>query len=214
MPIFPSLPAIIGIICILLPGSAAAVAFPPGLFGYNAVEQPDRETFSQWIQVLERHLKIDIAEGDCHESALNLCHMRNWLAFLESLQTRPRAEQLDAVNRYANSKRYVLDIDNYGIQDYWAVPREFLYNNGDCEDYAITKFFSLRWLGYAMDDLRIVVLQDTNLRIPHAVLAVAAQDDVVILDNQIQEVVSQRDIVHYAPVYAINEGHWWLYLPH
>ena len=140
--------------------------------------------------------------------------MRDWLAFLEGLRGKPREEQLEAVNRYANQKNYVLDIDNYGVEDYWAVPREFLYNNGDCEDYAITKFFSLLWLGFNTDDLRIVVLQDTNLRVPHAVLAVAGKDDVRILDNQIQEVVSQRDIVHYAPVYAINEHHWWLYLPH
>lgn len=218
IPIFPFFRAFItafaGFLCLALCNTAGAMTFPPGLFGYQAVEQPDTGTFSQWIQVLERHLRIDIPEGDCHESVLNLCHMREWLALLERLRDRPRAEQLDAVNRYANSKTYVLDIDNYGVEDYWAVPREFLYNNGDCEDYAITKFFSLRWLGYATEDLRIVVLQDTNLRVPHAVLAVADQDDVLILDNQIQEVVPQRDIVHYAPVYAINEGHWWLYLPH
>jgi len=213
IPLFASLSSVIGVICLFLSGSAGAVAFPPGLFGYSAVEQQDTRTFGQWIQVLERHLRIDIAEGDCHETVLNLCHMRDWLAFLESLRNRPRSEQLDAVNRYANQKSYVLDLDNYGVEDYWAVPREFLYNNGDCEDYAITKFFSLLWLGFAMEDLRIVVLQDTNLRIPHAVLAVADQGDVLILDNQIQEVVSQRDIVHYAPVYAINEYHWWLYLP-
>lgn len=210
----PLLPSVIGVICLCLTVSAGATTFPPGLFGYSAVEQSDTETFGQWIQVLERHLRIDIAEGECHESVLNLCHMRDWLAFLEGLRGRPRAEQLAAVNRYANRKHYVLDMENYGLEDYWAVAREFLYNNGDCEDYAITKFFSLRWLGYAMDDLRIVVLQDTNLRVPHAVLAVAGQDDVMILDNQIQEVVSQRDIVHYAPVYAINEHHWWLFLPH
>lgn len=211
---FSLLPSVTGVIWLCLTGSVGATTFPPGLFGYSAVEQPDTETFVQWIQVLERHLQIDIPEGECHESVLNLCHMRDWLAFLEGLRGRPRAEQLEAVNRYANRKHYVLDLDNYGLEDYWAVAREFLYNNGDCEDFAITKFFSLRWLGYAMDDLRIVVLQDTNLRVPHAVLAVAGQDDVMILDNQIQEVVSQRDIVHYAPVYAINENHWWLFLPH
>ena len=66
---------------------------------------------------------------------------------------------------------------------------------------------------FPIDDLRLVVLQDTNLRVPHAVLAVSMKDDILILDNQIQEVVSHRDIVHYAPVYAINEHHWWLYFP-
>lgn len=196
----------------LLPHSDVR-AFPAGLFGYNAIEQPDTQTFSQWIQALERHFRIDIPEGDCTGEVLNQCHMRDWLAFLERLRGRPASEQLDAVNRYANHKHYVLDIDNYGVEDYWAVVREFLYNNGDCEDYAITKLFSLRWLGFPVETLRIVVLQDTNLRIPHAVLAVSFDNDILILDNQIQQIVSHRDIVHYAPVYAINEHHWWLYLP-
>ncbi len=212
-PIFAPLWALIGSLGLLFTTSAHALVFPPRLFGYNAIEQPDTQTFGQWIQVLERHVRLDVPEGYCQEKMLNQCHLRAWLAFLDTLRGRPLAEQLEAVNRYANRKPYVLDIENYGVEDYWAVPREFLYNNGDCEDYAITKFFSLRWLGVPMADLRIVVLQDTNLRVPHAVLAVATDDDVKILDNQIQEVVSQRNIVHYAPVYAINELHWWLYLP-
>ncbi len=196
---------------LLLPASTSA--FPAGLFGYQQAEQPDIQVFGQWIQALERHLRIDLPEGDCSENRLNRCHLRNWLTFLDSLRDLPGTEQLEAVNRYANSRDYVLDIDNYGLEDYWAVPREFLYNNGDCEDYAITKLFSLRWLGYPVEDMRIVVLQDTNLRVPHAVLAVTAQNDIMILDNQIQEVVSHQDIVHYAPVYSINEQHWWIHLP-
>jgi len=195
----------------LLPFSA--LAFPAGLFGYQQSEQPDIRVFGQWIQALERYLQDDLSEGDCSEKTLNRCHLRNWLAFLDTLRDMPHPQQLEAVNSYANTRDYVLDIDNYGLEDYWAVPREFLYNNGDCEDYAITKLFSLRWLGYPVDTLRIVVLQDTNLRIPHAVLAVAAQDDIMILDNQIQQVISHRDIVHYAPVYSINEQHWWIHTP-
>jgi predicted transglutaminase-like cysteine proteinase len=56
------------------------------------------------------------------------------------------------------------------------------------------------------------VLQDTNLRVPHAVLAVANGEDILILDNQIQQVISHHDIVHYAPVYSIGEHDWWIHL--
>lgn len=191
---------------------AAPAVFPSDLFGYRQTLQSDTAIFGQWIQAIERHILIDVPEGDCTSAALNRCHLRNWLTFLESLQHLPHDEQLDAVNRYANKKPYVLDIDNYGTEDYWAVAKEFLYNNGDCEDYAITKMFSLLWLGFEQSTLRIVVLQDTNLRIPHAVLAVANHDDILILDNQIGEVISHRKIVHYAPVYSINESHWWIHL--
>ncbi len=204
------LPAILALLSSV--SGASATAFPDNLFGYQQTLQKDTSIFGQWTQALERHILVDTPEGDCQSKKLSRCHLRNWLAFLESLNQLPPAEQLAAVNHFANTKPYVLDIDNYGIEDYWAVPKEFLYNNGDCEDYAITKMFSLRWLGFAPDALRIVVLQDTNLRIPHAVLAVADQDDILILDNQIEEVISHRKIVHYAPVYSINETHWWIHL--
>jgi predicted transglutaminase-like cysteine proteinase len=29
-----------------------------------------------------------------------------------------------------------------------ATPKEFLLNSGDCEDYAIIKMLSMKWLGY------------------------------------------------------------------
>jgi predicted transglutaminase-like cysteine proteinase len=207
-----ALPALLA--CLVLTGvTAARAAFPPDLFGYQQARQSDTGLFGQWIQVLERHLLLDVPEGDCGSTRFNRCHLNEWLAFLKGLRGKSRAEQLAAVNRYANQKSYVLDIDNYGTEDYWAVAREFLYNDGDCEDYAITKLFSLRWLEFSPDQLRVVVLQDTNLRVPHAVLAVAEQDDILILDNQIEQVVSHQDIVHYLPVYSINERDWWIHLP-
>lgn len=197
----------------LSPVSSPLYAFSGDLFGFTQTRQTDIRVFSQWIQVLERHLREDVPEGDCEEKKLNRCHMKQWLAFLDSIRKLPRDQQLDRVNEYANNKRYVLDLDNYGVEDYWAIAREFLYRGGDCEDYAITKLFSLRWLNYPTEDARIVVLQDTNLRIPHAILAVARDQDIAILDNQISEVVSHRDIIHYKPVYSVNEKSWWLHLP-
>jgi len=167
----------------------------------------------QWLNALERHITQDVPEGNCTESFFNRCHLKEWFAFLATIKSEPRAQQLDAVNRYANKKNYVLDIDNYGVDDYWAIPREFLYNGGDCEDYAITKFFSLRWLGYGPEEIRLLILQDTNLRVQHAVLVVFNRDDVLILDNQSQEVVSQGQIHHYVPLFSLNEKEWWLHVP-
>ncbi len=201
--------------CLALFGSLAgsAHAFPPDLFGYRQSHQPDIKVFSQWVQVLERHILEDATEGNCQARTFNRCHLNNWLAFLKRINGLPRGKQLDKVNQYANNRPYILDIENYGLEDYWAIPRELLYNGGDCEDYAITKLFSLRWLGFPADDLRIVVLQDTNLRIPHAVLAVAQNEDIFILDNQVEEVIPHLKIVHYSPVYSINEKHWWIHTP-
>ncbi len=204
---------VVSAICAAMPMLAAAGAFPPDLFGYRETPRADIAVFPQWVEALERHLNDDLRDGDCRAARLNTCHMREWRRFLELIRSLPVREQLERVNRYANRKDYVLDLDNYGLLDYWAIPREFLFGGGDCEDYAITKLMSLRWLGYEPDAMRIVVLQDTNLRIAHAVMAVGRDDDILILDNQVEDVLSHREIAHYAPVYSIDERQWWMHLP-
>lgn len=196
---------------LLAPGAAGA--FPVDLFGYRQAAQDDVAAFPQWLNALERQLRDDLRDGNCTERRINRCHMTQWLAFLAKTRALPPREQLLAINRYANEKDYVLDLENYGIEDYWAIPRQFLGNGGDCEDFAIAKYFSLRWLGYPRDEMRIVVVQDTNLRVPHAVLAVGREDDALILDNQVSEVLPDEKVVHYAPVYSINERSWWIHTP-
>jgi predicted transglutaminase-like cysteine proteinase len=184
------------------------------LFSYNEESQEDSALdFPQWLSVLERHIKQDRSDGDALDGEITCQNLQEWHTFLEAIKDRPPLEQLREVNAFANKKKYILDSVNYGVEEYWAIVKEFLLNNGDCEDYAITKFFSLRWLGFQNSELRIVVLQDTNLRIPHAVLAVYFNNDILILDNQLSRIVSHRQIVHYVPIYSINEKHWWLHLP-
>ncbi len=204
---------VVGLVLLLGIGSSPASAFAPDLFGYRQSAQDGIEAFPQWLQALERQLRDNLRDGDCGERRINRCHMARWLGFLDGLRNRPPAEQLREVNRYANEMAYMLDFDNYGVEDYWAIPREFLTNGGDCEDYAITKYFSLRWLGYPEAEMRIVVVQDTNLRVPHAVLAVGRGSDILVLDNQVRGVLPHRQVVHYAPVYSINEHGWWIHSP-
>lgn len=191
---------------------AVATAFPLGLFGYREKPEADVATFPQWVQALARELADDHRDPACAGGRRG-CELRDWRAFVDSLRGLPAREQLARVNRYGNEHPYVLDRDNYGREDYWAIPREFLPAGGDCEDFVITKYFSLRALGYPVAELRLVVVQDTNLRVPHAVLAVARGEDIWILDNQVQQVRRHREILHYAPVYSLNDGQWWLHVP-
>lgn len=184
-----------------------------GLFGYKENVRTNLDIFPQWLSVLERHIKENVPEGNCTSRRLDKCHLANWHRFLFNIKTMPKYEQIRKVNEFANQQKYILDIENYGLEDYWATPKEFLYNNGDCEDYAITKMLSLKALGFNDSELKLVVLQDVNLRIPHAVLAVDYKGDTLIMDNQIADVISHRHIVHYVPIYSVNEKSWWMYLP-
>ena len=187
-----------------MPSGLASTNSLDHIFHYRAVNYHDLNDLPQWLRVLRRHPREDIRSDQ---------GISRWQSFLNSIKNLPAREQIRRVNRYANKKRYIQDIDNYGQEDYWAIVKEFIQYNGDCEDFAITKFFSLRALGFPPDRLRIVILQDTNLGVAHAVLAVALNNSILIMDNQTEEVLSDREIVHYTPLYSVNEKQWWLHLP-
>ena len=183
------------------------------LFGYSEVEQHNLGAFPQWSEVLTRENNVAVAAECIAEPKSTRCHVTRWWDFLQSLQGKTQREQLKAVNRFVNDQDYVGDKTNYGRDDYWALPGQLMANGGDCEDFAIMKFFSLRKLGWPAEALRLVVVQDTKLRQQHAVLAVDAGQDVLILDNQSKLIQSQNNIPHYAPVVSMSDEQWWLHLP-
>jgi predicted transglutaminase-like cysteine proteinase len=110
-----------------------------------------------------------------------------------------------------NARRYVPDDKNWGMQDYWATPGEFLARSGDCEDFAIAKFLSLKQLGWTDDELRLVAVKDRTLGVGHAVLVAYFGGKIWLLDNQLEQVTDLDTVRHYEPVYSINESHWWLH---
>ncbi len=175
------------------------------LFGYVEMSQSNLQAVEQWTKVQHRHPLEDIPKENLP--------LKAWYKQLKKTGKLSTEKQLIAINNFANEHPYIIDMHNYGIEDYWAIVKEFLQNNGDCEDYAITKFYSLRELGFDNTQLRIVILQDTNLKVAHAVLAVFQDDDIVILDNQVNQILSHTQIKHYTPIYSINEKGWWLHLP-
>jgi predicted transglutaminase-like cysteine proteinase len=134
-----------------------------------------------------------------------------WTAFLDTLGDKSRREQMNAVNQWANARPYVEDIVNWGVADYWETPGEFLARGGDCEDYAIFKYASLVQLGFSPNNLRIVIVNDTNMKVFHAVLAVRADGEIWLLDNQIAQVIPLSVAVQYAPIYSLSEHGWWMH---
>lgn len=181
-----------------------------GLFSTVEYRRSNVHLLSKWHNVLQRAKAESRQADNCR--AGRPCHVRDWKAFLGRTRNLPAMAQVRAVNRYINQWRYVGDRANYGKVDHWATPRQLFRSGGaDCEDYAIAKYMSLRAMGWPSSKLRIVVLQDQNLRIAHAVLAVRMNGTFYILDNQIKTVVNHRRIHHYRPIYSMNEQHWWFH---
>lgn len=149
------------------------------------------------------------ATSNCSDA--RTCAPPVWLAFLDSLRGQTPWNQMVAVNRWANAKPYVPDWINWHVPDYWETPGQFIAYGGDCEDYAITKYFSLVRLGFSPDDLRIVIVNDTSKQVFHAVLAVRLNGQTWLLDNEAARVVAMDSVAHYIPVYSLNQNGWWLY---
>jgi len=175
----------------------------------------DLTLFPKWTSVLSRYEeKKDTPESECGNIQYFPCAIKEWKALLQSAQDKTLRQKLNAVNDWANSHAYIIDQINWGLEDYWETPFEFMSVNGDCEDYAIAKYYSLRALGVPEDQLRIIIVQDFNLGgIIHAILGVYDDDELLILDNQIKQVMPARKIYHYRPIYGINKNWWWEYTP-
>lgn len=184
----------------------------PGIFSTRTTQSSNIAMFPKWGGALSRYFsERQLADAPCTSTLFNQCHLKEWKEFLASQKGKSRLSQVRAVNAYMNRQPYFTDPRNYGIKDYWATPGQFFRRNGDCEDYAIAKFMSLRALGFTNKDMRIVVLHDMNLRVGHAILVVHLDGQALVLDNQVRNVVPAETIRHYRPIYSINEHNWWLH---
>ena len=163
----------------------------------------------RFADVLARHAAAENQPSDCRRSLFRRCPLADWRHELERLGGRDRLAQIKAVNFYLNRVEYVEDARNYGAADYWATPAEFLARGGDCEDYAIAKYLSLRALGLADADMQIVALWDEVRRIHHAVLLVRLGGRALVLDNQTARILAAGEIRGYRPLYSANQIGWW-----
>ena len=196
--------------------AAPAFALPPiALFGTAEFRADSHEALPQWRRLLGG-IAAEAPVYDACAADPAACPnraMMAWMTLLAGLEGAPEAEQVRAINRFANQWRYATDIENFGRSDYWATPGEFLRRSGDCEDYAIFKYVSLRLLGLPAKRLRLVVLQDTLRDLAHAVLAVYGDKDVLILDNVTDAVLPHARLVQYVPYYSVNEDARWAHVP-
>lgn len=125
------------------------------------------------------------------------------------------AERLEAVNRFFNRRiAFHDDTEVWQRVDHWASPLETLdKGRGDCEDYAIGKYFALTAVGVPVAKLRLVYVRaQLNGGVQaHMVLAYYATPDAepLILDNLVTEIRPASRRPDLAPVFSFNgEGLW------
>lgn len=139
-----------------------------------------------------------------------------WDKVIEKAKNEDILYQLKYVNDFFNKVKYKRDSAHWKKNDYWASPFEFLGTGaGDCEDYAIAKYFTLRQLGVSDEKLRITYVKlkqrGTKYEQAHMVLTYYHKptSTPIVLDNVNKKLKLATKRPDLRPVYSFNAGGLW-----
>lgn len=139
--------------------------------------------------------------------------LKSWKMFLKDKKPRPVATLLKEVNDFFNQLQYVPETSLQGGADIWLTPYEFIAEGaGDCEDFAIAKYFTLVAMGVAEKKLRITYVSIPSQNKAHMVLTYYPRPDAepFILDNLTRTILPASQRPELVPVYSFNGGEVWL----
>jgi len=128
-------------------------------------------------------------------------------------------QQIQKVNEFWNRRmQFMEDKDAWKQGDYWATPMESLgHEKGDCEDFAIAKYFTLLSSGMNVSKLRLIYVKAkmggaaSNITQAHMVLAFYSDPEAEpqILDNLLGEIRPASRRQDLIPVFSFNgQGIW------
>lgn len=139
-----------------------------------------------------------------------------WDNLVESSKNKKTLQKLKSVNDFFNKIKYRLDEKHWGKKDYWASPFEFIGTGaGDCEDYAIAKYYTLRKLGIPEKKLRIMYVKylkrNTRFQQAHMVLTYYHKPNStpVVLDNINKKLKLASKRKDLKPIYSFNANGLW-----
>ena len=130
-----------------------------------------------------------------------------WSELIDKNKKLTTDDQLYEVNNFFNDVPYYTDKEHWGKSDYWATPIEMLgTNGGDCEDYVIAKYFSLRALGIPDSKMRMMFVTALRQNQAHMVLAFYPEPNAIplILDNINPRILPANKRTDLRPVYSFN----------
>jgi predicted transglutaminase-like cysteine proteinase len=145
--------------------------------------------------------------------------VQSWNEMMQAAQSMNEQDKVKRVNEFFNRKvQFGEDQATWGENDYWATPLEFMGRGvGDCEDFAITKYFALRSLSVPNDRLRITYVKAriggprSDVTQAHMILGYYEDPagEPLILDNLITELRPASRRTDLMPVFSFNsEGLW------
>ncbi len=189
---------------LLCTGSIAASTHTA--YSFNADDQfLTRSTdYPRWAALVTRHSAQSLEIDACIDDAAKCPRVLKGYREIEIAGRDLSAERkMNLANRFINARRW--DIEPRRDDD-WRTLEDFLQLGGDCEDFAIAKYFVLRRLGFPIDDLRVAITWDSRVQDYHAVTVVRLDSSVFVLDVDGGPRRRQDD---YRFLFSINENGIW-----
>ncbi|BBP44248.1 transglutaminase-like cysteine peptidase [Thiosulfativibrio zosterae] len=157
--------------------------------------------------------KAEIQEAKEQFGPLAVKRLEAWQALIDNNQNKPEKLKLTLVNDFFNQAKYIDDLTHWKKDDYWATPYEFLTTDaGDCEDYVIAKYFTLKALGVEESKLFLTYVKAIRLKQAHMVLTYFEnpKDQPLVLDNLTDKILFANRRKDLAPIYSFNGDGLWL----
>lgn len=137
----------------------------------------------------------------------------DWQRFVGEDNSTGDKQRLSRVNAFFNRLEFVSDQIHWGEKDYWATPIEFIASDGgDCEDFAVAKYITLRLLGVADEKMNLTYVKAWKLNQAHMVLTYYETPGAVplVLDNLVDSIDPANQRTDLLPVYSFNGTGLWL----
>ena len=181
-------------------------------FGLFTLVAPDGLVWFKWrkvaddIRAQEPTLVRCLADAtQCSPAAARFA------AIVKEARDHDGRVRLNFVNqRVNNAIHYTSDMTQWGTPDEWSAPiaagkGSFETGLGDCEDYAIAKYVTLRAAGVPAKQLRVLLVHDNIARLDHAALAANEDGHWYVLDNRWTAAVEDNDVRRFTPLFALDD---------
>ena len=122
-------------------------------------------------------------------------------------------EKLEKVNQFHNQMIFVDDMRHWGQEDYWATPIEFLASHGgDCEDFSIAKYFTLKAMGVNEEKLNLTYVKAIQYNMHHMVMTYYSTPgaEPLVLDNLVESIKPGSQRTDLMPIFSFNGTGLWL----
>lgn len=137
----------------------------------------------------------------------------SWQKLVREDDSSTDLQKLAKVNSFFNKMNFVSDAIHWQKKDYWATPIEFLASDGgDCEDFSLAKYFTLKLLGVAEEKMHLTYVKAWKINQAHMVVTYYATPGAIplVLDNLIGSIEPANKRTDLLPVYSFNGSGLWL----